>query len=262
MGAFVSEILAFPTVIFTFVAALTTLYWLFVLVTGFDVLEGGGEGLLEGAAEGAVEGAGAGALDGVLDAADGALDATDGALAAADGALEGAFDAADGGELAGTSGGVLHALHLRDVPVTMALSMTSILSWGFCAAGMRYLAPLVTPPIPVFITGTVVALGSLVAALPVAGALARPLGPIFQMRNAKTNQDLVGLTCMVRSGKVAAGAEGQAEVTTRGSTLLITIRSDVAEPLTRGDAVLITEYDRSAGVYAVTPMRALVGDQP
>lgn len=231
MAELVTELMAWPTGLFTVAAGLTTLYWLFVTVTGLDVFDG---------------------AEGALDAVDGALEGVDGALEGVDGALDGGVESAAGG------GSLLYALHLRDVPATMAVSMVALTSWLLCALSMRYLAPLGDGRLPGWLVGTAVGIASLAIALPVAGALARPFAPLFRTRAATSNRSFVGASAVVRSGSIAPGATGQAELETGGASVLIEVRADTSGPLQRGDDVLIVDYDADAGVYAVEPLSRLL----
>ena len=67
MTAFLAEIIAFPTVIFTGMLGLALFYWIFVILgaIGIDAFDVDVDGLLEGGADGAVDAA----VDGALDAA-------------------------------------------------------------------------------------------------------------------------------------------------------------------------------------------------
>ena len=230
MPELVTELLAWPTGLFTVAAGLTTLYWLFVTVTGLDFFEG---------AEGGLD----------------ALDGVDGALDAADGALDGALDGAEG---AGAASSLLYTLHLRDVPATMAVSLVALTSWLFCALTMRYLAPYALERAPSWLVGAVVAVAAIAVALPLAGAIARPFAPLFKTRAATANRSFVGATAVVRSATIAPGATGQAELETGGASVLLDVRAGGAGPLVRGDDVLIVDYDASAGVYAIEPLSRLL----
>ncbi|MFT4704619.1 MAG: hypothetical protein ACI81R_002326 [Bradymonadia bacterium] len=230
------EFLALPTVLFTVAAALSTLYWLFVMFTGVDLFDSA-----DGAAEALGEAAG-GALDGALDGLDGAADAAEGAL--------------------GSVSGILHALRLGDVPLTLASSLVSILAWGACALGMRYIAPSLSGTLPSFVVGLVVALAAVIVAFPLAGLLARPLGPVFRTEKAGTNEGIVGMSAEVRSGTIGAGKSGQVEVQVGGATLLVDVQSDAGHALKRGDQVLLVSYDASNFRYAIEPLSRLIDESP
>lgn len=235
MQALIDELLAFPTVVFTVVAGLSTLYWLFVSLTGLDVFEGA-EGAIDGAIDGAAESAGEAVGEGLLDGAADGVDVDSVGL-----------------------GSVLHALNLRDVPTTMALSIVSLSSWMLCALSMRYLAPLAPDAVPAWLVGLVVAVASLALALPISGAIAKPFAPLFRTQEAGRNTHLVGQSAIVRSSAIAPGASGQAEVATRGASMLIDVRSDAPGTLRRGDSVLLVDYDAAQNTYAIEPMSRLLG---
>lgn len=263
MQAFIDAALAWPTAVWSLLLVVVVLYWAFVIFGALDVdvlevdgaLDGLGEGVdgaldgaLDGVAEG-VDGALDGVADGVADGIDGALDGADGALDGADGALDGADGALDGAHHAvGGLLGVLHALKLRSAPLTVVISFLVLFSWILSYAGMQALAgPLGGLAIPV------VGLAAFALAIPLTSLTVRPLGPMFKTEQARSRKALIGRTCTVTTGRVDARF-GQADCQVDTDHLLIQVRYRGAAAPTRGQEVLIVDYDPAEEAYVIEPI--------
>lgn len=235
MQDFLSSILAFPTVGFTGLLGLVLLYWLTVLLGFLDLdfldldLDADPGGSLDGAAEGALEGAGEG---GVGDA-----------------------DAEAPGGLAG----LIHALGLAGVPLTVSGSLVTLVSWVASYLAMEGLAALVpglASSLPVQLG---VGLVALAAGVFVASRTVRPLRPLFATQQAVRRSQFVGQLCTVTTLRVTEDF-GQAEIEDGGAGQLAQVRCREANELTRGAKALIFDYDPDDEVYHVVPAdRALAG---
>lgn len=262
MTEFLHIALGFPTVLFTVPLGVALLYWAVAIVGGIDLEALQGADALDGAAE-ALDGALDGAVDGVADALDGALD---GVADAADGALDGAADAldgaADGAELDAADaldhdGGVLvwlsTALRLGKVPLTVVVTL--LLFWGWVTSFL--VAWLFLHPLAGLLTGLgagVVGLAlSLVAGTALTNVSARPLEPVFRSAPGRRAASLAGEVCTVRTGRVD-GRFGEALLTLGGDDLLLQVRCDVPNHLSRGASALIVHFDPQREAYVVEPL--------
>jgi len=251
--------LSFPCVVYTVLLGVVLVYWLFVVVgavhlgegsngalDGFDPegAIGAGKGALEGAAKGALQGH----LDGMADAAGDVGDVGDGG------------DGGDGGDSDGDSSAVaalVSALHLRSVPATTILSLIITFSWLTCTIGMQ----LVSRDLPrgaASALGWVVFLVSPILALPVTSIAARPLAKVFGHKRATSRQDLIGKTCVVRTGTVNA-TFGEALLEDGGAGLVVRVRVDRELPVKRGDQMLIVDWDGEQEAFLVEPVDVLDG---
>lgn len=270
MTGLLEACLRVPTVIFTIALGIVLLYWLFVLVGALDIDLFGGDA--SGAAKGlgdALAGAkGAGdALAGAEDVGDalagakGAGEAVMGAKAA-DGLLAGAKGAGDalvsakgaaevvkppGGH---DAGGFWDALGLATVPITISGSVVVVVGWALSILGMHYGGKLLGPD-SLVLAGLVLA-ATVVVGIPLAGALVRPLNPLFRLRTGKSNRDYVGSLCAITTGHVDRGF-GQATVADGGTFLVIPVCCDQPDALKRGDQALIIDFDPARGAYVVEP---------
>ncbi len=235
MDGFLSDILMFPTVVYTLLLGFAVVYWTLVVVGGADIdaidVGGGLDGAVDGAIEGAIEGAVEGAAEA---AADGALDGAEGGLA-----------------------GVLSALRLRKIPVT--ISLTALSSWGFVLSyvGMATLSPLIgTGWLPSLAVGA----GSLVGGVAMTSLTLRPFGRFFETHAARSKHHLIGHVCTISTGKVDARF-GQASCEDGGAGLILSVRYEGEGPLTRGQQALIVDYDPARDVFQVEPMDPLLEDR-
>lgn len=208
MLEFLDAITSFPTAVFSALLALVAGYWLLVIVGAVDL----------------------DAFDG-LDAAAEALDVS----------AEGAIDVGDApGGL-----GIVNALGMRDVPITLWLSVLVLVAWLASLAGMELLGgPLgaLAPPVVLAL-----ALGAGVAATSVA---VRPLRPIFRSHTAVSHRALVGKTCTITTLRVD-GEFGQALIDDGAAGLLVQVRCADENDLTRGSHALIFDYRPDEGAFHV-----------
>jgi Protein of unknown function (DUF1449) len=249
--------LSFPCVVYTVLLGVVLVYWLFVVVGAVHLGEGSdgalgsldadgaigaGKGALEGAAKGALQGH----LDGMADAAGDVGDVGDGG------------DGGDGGDSDGDSSAMallVNALHLRSVPATTILSLIITFSWLVCTIGMQ----IVSRDLPRGIASAlawVVFLLSPILALPVTSLAARPLAKIFAHKQATSRHDLIGKTCVVRTGTVN-GTFGEALLEDGGAGLVVRVRVDRELPVKRGDQMLIVDWDGEHEAFLVEPIDVL-----
>lgn len=243
MTEFIQAVFALPTVLFTVPLALSVLYWLLVILGAVD-LEG-----LDGAVDGAFDAGLDGLFDGAAEALDGAFDAgIDGALDGAAEALDGAADSVDA-SLDGSGSlvlDVLNALHLRDVPMTVSLSILTLYGW--------VLSYLVTPLVPASaLAFAAVGLAALTGGTLGASITVRPLGRFFETHEGRGNRHFVGTSCVITTGRVDPDF-GQATLQMDGDALLVQVRTRTANVLRKGDEALVVHYDRLAEVFVVEPL--------
>jgi hypothetical protein len=224
--------LQFPTVVFTIALGIVVAYWLFVLLGALDIdLLGGGHVDADVDLAGAAKGVGELVTGGAKAGAEVAhADAHGGGDADAD---------ADGG-------GVWHGLGLGDVPVTISVSLITLVSWCGSLGVMHYLAA------DAGWLRAIVLIAAIAIALPIVALLIRPLAPVFAVVEGKSNADYVGHTCTITTGTVDAKF-GQATVEDGGTVLQIAVRCDRAGALGRGDKALIIDFDRERSAYLVEP---------
>lgn len=240
--------LSFPSVVFTVLLGVVLVYWAFVMVGVIHIGEGS-EGALDGLGDGGFEGATKGVLEGHFADAGG----PDVDWGAADGA-----DAGDAGDAdsAGAFAALMHALHLRSAPATVVLSLIITFSWLISVISMQ----VITRSFPSLLShwlSALTLLGAPLLALPVTSIAVRPLAAVFAPRSAPGKADLVGKTCVVRTGSVT-DKFGEATLEDGGAGLVIRVRVDGGKRLARGDHALIIDFDKEHETFLVEPMRELL----
>jgi len=254
--------LSFPCVVYTVLLGVVLIYWLFVVVGALHIGEGSdgaldgfdpegaigaGKGALEGAAKGALQGH----LDGMADASADLGDVGDGGDIG-DGGDAGDGDADEGSLL----GSLIHALHLRSVPATTILSLIVTFSWLVCTIGMQLVSRDLPRESAKIASWAVFALSPFLA-LPLTMLAARPLAKVFAHKPATQHRDLIGKTCVVRTGTVTQ-TFGEALLEDGGAGLVVRVRVDRELGVKRGDQVLIVDYDREHESFLVEPVDELL----
>jgi hypothetical protein len=205
----------FPTVIFSIGLGVCLVYWLFVLLGALDIdLFGDAAG-----AKGGVEG-----LKGIKIGHD------------ADADVDG--------------GGIWHSLGLSAVPITISISAIMFVCWLGSIITMRYAGGAIGN-LGGWLPGLIL-LGVIIIGVPLAGVLVRPLGPVFEVKEGKSNRDYVGHTCTINTGHVDDGF-GQATIEDGGTVLVIPVRCDRKDALRRGDKALVIDFDDVRAAYVVEP---------
>ncbi|MEV7188166.1 hypothetical protein [Kitasatospora sp. NPDC093102] len=234
MGGFFAAALAFPTALFSFALVVVVGYWLLMLFGGL--------------VPGAVHGGHGGGHQ--VDVGHGGhhLGAGHGGHGGDPGHGAGGHGGDGGSDRhgAGHRTGVLDALGLGGVPVTVAVSLLVALAWFVSLAGT-----VLTSGAPA--RGGVFAV-ALVASWAGTRVLVRPLSRLFPQDRPATRGDFVGRVCVIRTGRVTADF-GQAEVTAEdGSTATVQVRTAEPEPgLTAGRTALIFDYDAEGEHFLVAP---------
>ena len=249
--------LSFPSVVYTVLLGVVLVYWLFVVVGAINLGDGSGDGALDGlspegaigASKGALEGAAKGALQGHLDGmADAAGDLADGA------------DGADGADADSSEASALallvNALHLRSVPATVILSLIITFSWLVCTVSMQIAGRDLPREHLKLLSWLALALSPLLA-LPLTSIIARPLAKVFKHKPATMRTDLIGKTCVVRTGSVTSSF-GEAVLEDGGAGLVLRVRVDRELAVKRGDQMLIVAWDEEHESFLVEPVAILI----
>lgn len=230
-------------------------YWLFVIVgaVGVDLLDGAGESAA-GGVKGAAEGI-AGALKGAGDAAAGAVK---GGAEAAAGALKGAGEHATDA-LKAADGGLLAALGLVKVPVTVSMSLIAFWGWCACLALMAWVAPPLGF-LPTLLVKSLIAIASVISGVLAASVSSRPLHSVFDTNEAPTRHAFMGKICTVTSGRVDAGF-GTAALEDGGAGLNVHIFCSKDNALKKGSKALVLDYDAARDAYEVEPVDFLLPEE-
>ena len=165
MDPFYQNISSFPTAIFTFLLAVTTLYWL-AAVLGFVDLD---------------------FLDFELPEGDGLAGDSQG------------YSAPD------VLAGLMLRFGLQGVPVTVIVSFISLFGWFVSYYAVHYLLGWVPDGFLRLLAGLPVLVGALYAAVMITAQIIKPLRPLFKSAQQQTIKHILGQTAVVRSSRVDSG---------------------------------------------------------
>lgn len=238
-------VVTFPGAMYSVLLGVVTLYWISMLLgaVDLDLLGGAEHGGGEGAAEGALHGHGA---------ADG--HAGHGGDVDAGGEVE--PGEAEHGDVEHGDDGVLSALGalgLRQLPVTVSVSLLVIWGWLVSVLGALTLAEPASRYLPSGVFRALLFVAAALTSLKLASLSARPIAPLFVANKASRREHLVGKLAEVSTGRLDARF-GQVLVSDGGAGLLIDARHEGGEALKRGDRVIVTSWEPERGLVLVEPI--------
>ncbi|PCJ17815.1 MAG: DUF1449 domain-containing protein [Gammaproteobacteria bacterium] len=220
MDPFYLNITSFPTVIFTFMLALSTLFWL-VAVLGFIDIE---------------------VLDFDLPDLDGQLDMNpDTGLSSPD-----------------ALAGLMLKFGLNSVPVTIVVSLISLIGWFLCYYCVHFVFPYIPEGFLYYLAGIAVFVGVLITAALMTSVVIRPLRPLFKNAQTQSVKYIVGQTAVVRTSRVDHEF-GEALLEDGGAGLILKVRTIGEARFSKGDRVVLFEYVEANNYYRVISEQEFVG---
>lgn len=155
------------------------------------------------------------------------------------------------------AGGALHAvlnfLNIGQVPLTVIVSFMTLKMWVFALIYNAMFSSLVVG----LFAGAAVVCGVLAffvfffAALFLTGVSTAPLRRLFEYSTTMGGGALLGADCVIKTSKVT-GDFGQAEIQVDDSFMLLSVRCDEENQLSKGDTAIIASYDPETNIYQVT----------
>jgi hypothetical protein len=144
------------------------------------------------------------------------------------------------------------------VPATVIISLLIIFSWLVSVVAMQVVTRA-APALASHWLSALVLLLSPLASVPLTSIAARPLAKVFVVRRAPAKSDLIGRTCVVRTGSVTEKF-GEATLADGGAGLVLRVRVDAGKQLSRGEQALIVDYDAEHETFLVEPMSDLMAE--
>lgn len=245
---FVTIAVSFPALPFTVAVAVSTVFWVVSLVAGLDLGTDGADGVVDGALDGAVDGALDGAVDGAADAVgDGLIDG------ATDGVADGVADGIEPDSSFEVAAFLASVFRFGKVPITVWLSLFTLWGWVVAFVG----GWLLRSPLLVFLPnwpGNLVVLAvATVAGVVLAGVTSRPLEPVYRSHGGRNRSSLVGEVAEITTSRVD-GRFGQARIELGSDDLVVQVRCDRPNPLTRGTRALVVQFDAGRDAFVVEPL--------
>ena len=151
----------------------------------------------------------------------------------------------------GTLAGIASRFGLGGVPVMLTLSLLTFFGWLLTYLARLLLLPEL-PEVLRFAATLVVPLVALLPAVVMTALLLHPLRPLLRWWSPPEAPSPVGRVARVTTPYVDTRS-GMAALDDGGAGLLLQVRSPLADPLVRGDLVLLMEYDPADNSYLVIP---------
>lgn len=137
------------------------------------------------------------------------------------------------------------------IPVTVSISLVIMTSWLISIYAHKLFAHLLGHGILFYIFGSLMLFASVLIALPIAALISKPLQRFFKSVETSKSADLLGLECIIVTGKVTSSF-GQARVRFQGTEQLIQVRSNDNEQFTAGDTAVLLEHLKDQHCYIIT----------
>lgn len=165
--------------------------------------------------------------------------------------LDGDIDATDSIEAQNGIAGILLKLGLNGVPLTIVLSIISLIGWLLCYYTILFgskLIPDIWPISLLFKIGTFV-LATIVSIF-ITAQIIKPIRKLFKKLDVDETKHILGQTVVVRSAIVNKD-RGEALMNDGGAGILLNIRSTGNDEFTKGDEVVAIEYNKETNLYRV-----------
>lgn len=205
MENFFSTSFSFPTIIFTVLLIIVSMYWILTILGLFDIE----------------------VLDFDMD-----------------------FDY--GGETAPVGGmaGVMVALGLTGLPVTIIISFIILFSWLGIYLSSLYVLAYFEAGFWFWLIASVSMILSIIVSVPVTIAITKPMRRFFKVNYATRANDLVGEICQVITSEVSDNF-GEAELNKEGDHYIFQVRDKKNNLIKKGDDIILLEYDSENHLYYV-----------
>ena len=154
--------------------------------------------------------------------------------------------------------GALRMVNATDVPVMIVLSILAILLWACTMIGNLWFNASQSG-----LTGGVIVVASLVAAVVLTRFAVAPLKPFFRLIRAddEKHPPVIGRTGIVRTATVDDRG-GQVEIENKEAPLLLNARLAAGSaPLSRNAEVIVISHDPESGIYTVRSLSESIPPQ-
>lgn len=146
--------------------------------------------------------------------------------------------------------GLIMKLGLHGVPITITLSLISLIGWMVSYYLVYFLFDGIAEGMFRYLFGLPAFLVSLLIAVKITSILIRPLKPLFRKMQQTTEKIVLGQTGIVRTSRVDNDF-GEATVEDGGAGLILKVRTFGDETFKKGDRVVLLEYVQDKNVYRV-----------
>lgn len=157
-------------------------------------------------------------------------------------------------------GGLLMKFGFNKVPLTLVISLISLIGWAICYMSCRYLLIyLYDFSLFYYILGTIVFVVTFIVAVLLTAWLIRPLQPFFSKLDGGNNhKTLLGQTVVIRSSVVNL-TKGEAYFEDGGAGLILHVIADEKYQFKRGDKAVLLRYDATHNHYEIISIEEFNG---
>ena len=164
--------------------------------------------------------------------------------------IDGDIDIKEGIDAQHALAGLLLKLGLHGVPLTIILTILSIVAWLLCYYASLFSSKLLPGGIVQFAAGIPILLVATYLAAIITGQIIKPIRTLFSKLDVDETKHIIGQSAIVRSGIVDKD-RGEATMSDGGAGLLLNIRATGDELFHKGDEVVIIEKIGDQNTYRV-----------
>ncbi len=154
--------------------------------------------------------------------------------------------------------GVMLRFGLQGVPLTIILSFVALFGWLICYYAVHFLLGMVPSGLFSILAGIPVFIGSLYVSVLMTALLIKPLRPLFKKTSQETVKRVLGQSALVRTSRVDNDF-GEATLEDGGAGLLLKVRTIGDTTFSKGDRVVLLEYDKEKNTYRVISEEEFAG---
>lgn len=157
-------------------------------------------------------------------------------------------------------GGLLMKFGFNEVPMTLIITLISLIGWSICYLAFRLLIlPLYNFVFLYYLAGIALLIISFILSVYLTAFFIKPLRPLFRKLLINHNHEsLLGQVIEIRSSTVTR-TKGQATCEDGGAGLILEVRCDESYQFKRGDKAVILQYDETTNCYEIISLKDFNG---
>jgi hypothetical protein len=157
-----------------------------------------------------------------------------------------------GGEVGPVGGmsGVMIALGLVGIPITIILSFIILFAWLGTYLASLYVLSYFDAGLWFWAGAFAAIIVSVVMAIPMTIAMTKPMRRFFNISYATKSNDLIGEICQVITSEVS-DIFGEAELHKEGDHYIFQVRAKQGNLIKKGDDIVLIEYDHEQHLYHI-----------
>lgn len=165
--------------------------------------------------------------------------------------LDGDIDINEGADAQHALAGLLLKLGLYGVPLTIILTILSLIAWIICYYSSYYLSPILNSNIIIkYAAGAVIFVVATYVSAIITGQIIKPIRTFFSKLDADEIKHVLGQTVVVRSAVVTKD-KGEGFMNDGGAGILLNIRATGDDEFKKGDEVVLIEKLNEQSLYRV-----------